>query len=149
LRFHPSRRLNAGSHIHRVHVLDELNCGEVNNASRPPPHSTPPGAFNALLSFSYSLAAEGRGRGGESGGLRPLLGCFHEIDYGRPSLPLDLMEEWRPLVAGAGARIGKSGQPDAWFVFLDGARLAAGGTGRGERAAAGGRGFMQQLHRSQ
>jgi len=27
------------------------------------------------------------------------MGFFHEIDYGRPSLALDLMEEWRPLIA--------------------------------------------------
>lgn len=29
----------------------------------------------------------------------PYLGFFHAIDYGRPSMALDLMEEFRPIVA--------------------------------------------------
>ena len=32
-------------------------------------------------------------------GLDPFLGFFHQPRYGRPSLALDLMEEFRPLVA--------------------------------------------------
>jgi CRISPR-associated protein Cas1 len=32
-------------------------------------------------------------------GLDPYLGFFHVIDYGRPSMALDLMEEFRPIVA--------------------------------------------------
>lgn len=31
-------------------------------------------------------------------GLDPYLGFFHAIDYGRPSLALDMMEEFRPVV---------------------------------------------------
>ncbi len=31
-------------------------------------------------------------------GLDPYLGFFHTIDYGRPSLALDMMEEHRPTV---------------------------------------------------
>jgi CRISPR-associated protein Cas1 len=34
-------------------------------------------------------------------GLDAYLGFFHEIDPGRPSLALDLMEEWRPLISDA------------------------------------------------
>jgi CRISPR-associated protein Cas1 len=30
-------------------------------------------------------------------GLDSYLGCFHALEYGRPSLALDLMEEFRPL----------------------------------------------------
>jgi CRISPR-associated protein Cas1 len=33
-------------------------------------------------------------------GLDPFLGFFHAVDYGRPSLALDLMEPFRPLVDG-------------------------------------------------
>ena len=32
-------------------------------------------------------------------GLDPYLGFFHVIDYGRPSMALDLMEEFRPIIA--------------------------------------------------
>ncbi len=32
-------------------------------------------------------------------GLEPYLGFFHRPRYGRPSLALDLMEEFRPLIA--------------------------------------------------
>jgi CRISPR-associated protein Cas1 len=61
----------------------------------------PPDPFNALLSFNYSLLLKDVGAAVNLVGFDPYLGCFHEIDYGRPSLPLDLMEEWRPLVADA------------------------------------------------
>lgn len=32
-------------------------------------------------------------------GLDPFLGFFHQPRYGRPALALDLMEEFRPLIA--------------------------------------------------
>lgn len=59
----------------------------------------PPDPFNALLSFMYSLLLKDVRAGVEKVGLDLYVGFFHEIDYGRPSLALDLMEEWRPLVA--------------------------------------------------
>lgn len=59
----------------------------------------PPDPFNALLSFSYSLLLKDVQAAVELIGLDLYVGFFHEIDYGRPSLALDLMEEWRPLVA--------------------------------------------------
>lgn len=31
-------------------------------------------------------------------GFDPYFGTLHSIDYGRPSLALDLMEEWRPII---------------------------------------------------
>lgn len=61
----------------------------------------PPDPFNALLSFSYSLLLKDVLAAVHLVGFDPYLGCFHEIEYGRPALPLDLMEEWRPLVADA------------------------------------------------
>lgn len=63
----------------------------------------PPDPFNALLSFLYSLLQKDVSAAAQLVGFDPYLGCFHEIDFGRPSLPLDLMEEWRPLVADATA----------------------------------------------
>ena len=34
----------------------------------------------------------------ETAGLDPYLGFLHAPDYGKPSLVLDLMEEWRPVI---------------------------------------------------
>jgi CRISPR-associated protein Cas1 len=58
----------------------------------------PPDPFNALLSFGYRLLQNDIERTIHQVGLDPYLGCLHVIEYGRPSLVLDLMEEFRPLV---------------------------------------------------
>ena len=59
----------------------------------------PPDPINALLSFSYSMLLRDITTACELIGLDPYLGFFHVIDYGRPSMALDLMEEFRPIVA--------------------------------------------------
>lgn len=59
----------------------------------------PPDPVNALLSFVYSLLLRDVTTACELIGLDPYLGFFHVIDYGRPSMALDLMEEFRPIVA--------------------------------------------------
>lgn len=61
----------------------------------------PPDPFNALLSFGYSLLLKDMTAVINLVGLDPYIGCFHAIEYGRPSLTLDLMEEFRPLVVDA------------------------------------------------
>lgn len=54
---------------------------------------------NALLSFGYSFIARELQSMLDSAGLDPFIGFYHEITYGRASLSLDLMEEFRhPLV---------------------------------------------------
>lgn len=54
---------------------------------------------NAVLSFGYTLAASELASLLDGAGFDPCLGYFHEPDYGRPSLALDLMEPFRhPLV---------------------------------------------------
>jgi len=58
----------------------------------------PPDPFNALLSFGYALLLKDLTATIQIVGLDPYLGCFHTLEYGRPSLTLDLMEEFRPLV---------------------------------------------------
>lgn len=59
----------------------------------------PTDPINALLSFTYSLVLRDMTTACELIGLDPYLGFFHAIDYGRPSMALDLMEEFRPIVA--------------------------------------------------
>jgi CRISP-associated protein Cas1 len=58
----------------------------------------PTDPVNALLSFTYSLLQRDMTTACELIGLDPYLGFFHAIDYGRPSMALDLMEEFRPIV---------------------------------------------------
>lgn len=60
-----------------------------------------PDPFNALLSFGYSLLLKEVFAALEIVGLDPYLGIYHEVTHGRPSLALDLMEEWRPLLVDA------------------------------------------------
>jgi CRISPR-associated protein Cas1 len=54
---------------------------------------------NAMLSLAYSLLVKDLAITLAAVGLDPYLGFFHRPRYGRPSLALDLMEEFRPIVA--------------------------------------------------
>jgi CRISPR-associated protein Cas1 len=63
--------------------------------SRRPPRDP----VNALLSFAYSLLAKDLAVTARAVGLDPFLGFFHQPRYGRPALALDLMEEFRPIIA--------------------------------------------------
>ena len=56
-------------------------------------------AFNALLSFTYSLLAHDCASALESVGLDAYVGYLHRDRPGRESLALDLMEELRPCFA--------------------------------------------------
>ncbi len=60
-----------------------------------------PDPFNALLSFAYSLVTKDVLAAVHVVGLDPGLGFFHEVRSARPSLALDLVEEWRPVIADA------------------------------------------------
>jgi len=55
--------------------------------------------LNALLSLSYTLLMNELSGLLSGLGLDPYLGYLHQLDYGRPSLSLDLMEPFRHPVA--------------------------------------------------
>lgn len=59
----------------------------------------PRDAVNALLSFLYTLLAHDVRSALESCGLDPAVGFLHRDRPGRPSLALDIMEEFRPYLA--------------------------------------------------
>jgi len=63
--------------------------------SRRPPKDP----VNALLSFAYSLLAKDMAVTARAVGLDPFLGFYHQPRHGRPALALDLMEEFRPIIA--------------------------------------------------
>jgi CRISPR-associated protein Cas1 len=68
---------------------------DFNGRNRRPPRDP----INALLSYAYSLLAKELTVTALAVGFDPFLGFYHRPRYGRPSLALDLMEEFRPLVA--------------------------------------------------
>ncbi|MEH1794618.1 type I-D CRISPR-associated endonuclease Cas1d [Nostoc sp.] len=61
----------------------------------------PTDPVNALLSFGYSLLRHDVQSALNIVGFDPYLGYLHVERYGRPSLALDLMEEFRPLIVDA------------------------------------------------
>ncbi len=64
----------------------------MDGRSRRPPRD----AFNALLSFLYSMWMNDCRSACEAAGLDPQVGFLHTLRPGRASLALDLMEEFRP-----------------------------------------------------
>lgn len=54
---------------------------------------------NAVLSFLYALLTREAVLAARRVGFDPLLGFYHRPRFGRPALALDLMEEFRPLIA--------------------------------------------------
>jgi CRISPR-associated protein Cas1 len=75
--------------------LDEKLDFDFTTRSRRPPRDP----VNALLSFAYSLLVKDLALAARVVGLDPFLGFYHQPRYGRPALALDLMEEFRPIVA--------------------------------------------------
>jgi CRISPR-associated protein Cas1 len=61
----------------------------------------PTDPVNSLLSFGYSLLRHDIQSAINIVGFDPYLGYLHTERYGRPSLALDVMEEFRPLVVDA------------------------------------------------
>jgi CRISP-associated protein Cas1 len=66
-----------------------------NHRNRRPP--TDP--VNAMLSLAYSMLAKDCTLATLAVGFDPYLGFYHQPRFGRPALGLDLMEEFRPLIA--------------------------------------------------
>jgi CRISPR-associated protein Cas1 len=53
---------------------------------------------NVLLSFGYTILSQNVLGAVLTVGLDPYVGFLHQLSYNRPSLALDLMEEFRPLI---------------------------------------------------
>lgn len=75
----------------------EFNKSEMKWPGRQKHPSTDP--LNALLSLTYTLLMHELTALIEGVGLDPYLGFLHQVDYGRPSLALDLVEAFRHPVA--------------------------------------------------
>ena len=70
-------------------------CFDFTTRNRRPP--TDP--VNALLSLAYSLLAKECTLAAYAVGLDPYIGFYHQPRHGRPALALDIMEEFRALIA--------------------------------------------------
>lgn len=78
---------------HLILVDDQAFCFDAR--TRRPPRDR----VNALLSFLYSLLLTDCVAASESVGLDPQVGFLHALRPGRPALGLDLMEEFRAVLA--------------------------------------------------
>jgi CRISPR-associated protein Cas1 len=54
---------------------------------------------NSVLSLAYTFLSKECGAAVRIAGLDPYIGYLHEVKYGRPALALDLMEEFRSILA--------------------------------------------------
>ena len=111
----PARQIKADADkAHRASALDSLRGHEGSAGARyfaalkgiiPAEwgfarriYHPPTDPVNAMLSLGYTLLLKDATAAVQLVGLDPFLGFFHAIDYGRPSLSLDLMEPFRPLI---------------------------------------------------
>ncbi len=68
---------------------------ELDGRNRRPPRDP----VNAMLSFAYALLTKDFALATGAAGLDPMRGFYHQPRFGKPALALDLMEEFRPLLA--------------------------------------------------
>jgi CRISPR-associated protein Cas1 len=76
-------------------LVSQLEAFQMTGRNRRPPLDP----MNALLSFLYTLLAHDCEAALEGIGLDPQIGFLHALRPGRPSLALDLMEEFRSILA--------------------------------------------------
>lgn len=74
---------------------EEAPAFDFTSRNRRPPRDP----VNALLSFLYAMLVKDMMATLIGVGFDPYLGFYHQPRYGRPALALDLMEEFRPLIA--------------------------------------------------
>lgn len=76
-------------------IVSQKDVFSMRTRSRRPPLDP----LNALISFLYTILAHDCEAALESVGLDPQIGFLHALRPGRPSLALDLMEEFRAILA--------------------------------------------------
>ena len=82
-------------HIFNHLIIDQKEDFVFTERNRRPPLDE----VNALLSFVYTLLAHDVRSALETVGLDPAVGFLHRDRPGRPGLALDIMEEFRPVIA--------------------------------------------------
>jgi len=90
----------------------------------------PKDPVNALLSFAYAMLAKDCFAAVCTVGFDPYKGFFHADRHGKPSLALDLMEEFRPVIADSVVLTLINNEmltPDDFLVWRDACQLTDGG----------------------
>lgn len=83
------------SSFQRMIRVGEIEGFDFEGRNRRPPKDP----VNALLSFAYAMLVKDLTVIGYYVGFDPMLGFYHQPRYGRPALALDIMEEFRPIIA--------------------------------------------------
>lgn len=76
-------------------LVSQKDCFSITSRNRRPPLDP----MNAVLSYLYTLLVHECRGALEGVGLDPQIGFLHELRPGRPALALDLMEEFRAVIA--------------------------------------------------
>jgi CRISPR-associated protein Cas1 len=84
-----------GQFARMLRDTDETRRFDFQTRNRRPPRDP----VNALLSFAYAMLLKDVTSALLVVGLDPYIGFLHSAKHGRPSLALDLMEEFRPVLA--------------------------------------------------
>lgn len=79
----------------RIQAVQTAFNFDFKSRNRRPPRDP----VNALLSLGYSLLARDCTVAALAVGFDPYIGLYHQPRFGRPALALDVMEEFRPLIA--------------------------------------------------
>ncbi|SHE94845.1 CRISP-associated protein Cas1 [Ferrithrix thermotolerans DSM 19514] len=83
----------------KLHNAERASMFDFNGRNRRPPRDP----VNCMLSYLYGVMVKDIFVELQKVGFDPMLGFFHKPRFGRPSLALDLAEEFRPLVADSTA----------------------------------------------
>jgi len=84
----------AACYFGAIREVLKQELGFTGRARRPPPDPV-----NAMLSLGYTLLLQTAQWAVQTVGLDPHIGFLHAVAYSRPALALDLMEEFRPVMA--------------------------------------------------
>jgi CRISPR-associated protein Cas1 len=100
-----SEGYGSGAYFTALAQLLPASLGFSGRQRRPPPDPV-----NALLSLGYTLLTQRAVSALRAVGLDPSVGFLHQFRPGRPSLALDLIEEFRPAVDALVLRLLKDGE---------------------------------------
>ena len=91
----------AGAYFSRFGSMLKVNGGNISFEGR---NKRPPrDPVNSTLSYLYGILAKELFSTVLAAGFDPYLGFYHQPRYGRPALALDMMEEFRPVIADSAA----------------------------------------------
>jgi CRISP-associated protein Cas1 len=99
---------------------------EFTSRNRRPPRDP----VNALLSFAYAMLVKDCFAAVCTVGFDPYHGFFHRDRHGKPSLALDLMEEFRPVIADSAVLTLINNEmltPEDFLVWREACQLTEGG----------------------